>query len=39
MQKKTYSRAELKSLGTVRTLTHGFGGSYPDITNKNGHPE
>ena len=40
MQKKTYSRAGLTSLGEVRTLTQGFGGSFKDTLNPaNNHPE
>jgi hypothetical protein len=38
MQKMTYVKAELKSLGAVRTLTRGFAGSVPDINGTN-HPK
>jgi hypothetical protein len=35
MQKKTYTKPELKPLGEVRTATLGVGGSYRDIQNVN----
>ena len=39
MQKKTYEKSELKSLGAVRTLTQGFGGSFKDTLTGTNHPE